>query len=255
MTEKSKNMKSFSVFKKKLQATIVIDSLKLLDVPTQTTKIYVSVKQWRRKQRSTSEDIIKNTVEWDDTITLENCRIPVKAPSKNKFFLRFSFRLEDASSGHKFTRFGFAELDLTTVQQDKKFTFESILHDCRYNSKFCCMIAVKLKDSVPPTMSTKGIKRCTSLTEQKSNCFQQFRSKYVGNTINESYPFEIRSLEKYSYSSSNDSNEEENENNQVQQKMVEKLPFSVTQSKMELLTKQVDDIINVIITKNDELYE
>ncbi|KAH0789829.1 hypothetical protein GPJ56_006331 [Histomonas meleagridis] len=197
----------------------------LSDIPTQATKIFIVIKQGRNRQNTRPTNIVKNAVQWDEDLTIE-CRIPSKPPSKKGDLLRFSFRLEDKSV-HKHVRYGFCEFDLTNLQNDIPFTFSSILEDCHYHTSFQCDIQAHLN---------KTIEEIPELP------FQEVRRVHTSDSM----PLDLKPHSNGSCSSQDD--DIEHDYHAQRDNMIFVLPFQVNPAKMEDLKKQVDDVINNLIS-------
>lgn len=64
--------------------------------------------------------------------------------SSNSFCLEFTFRLEDVS-GRSSTMYGRSVLDLTQISSAKNWEYQALLHECNYESRFSCLISIKMK--------------------------------------------------------------------------------------------------------------
>jgi hypothetical protein len=128
--------------------TVVISNLSLINIPTQATRIFIKVKHGRLASAFTpSVEIVDNSAEWKNPLRLQ-CRPTVSLSRGKPMFLRFSFRLEDAS-GRGYTRYGIAEQDLALVPRDENWFFVSQLSECSYSTKFQCTLYIPDKVARP----------------------------------------------------------------------------------------------------------
>ncbi|OHT16453.1 hypothetical protein TRFO_02717 [Tritrichomonas foetus] len=140
-----------------VSASVTLSQMKLENIPTQATPIYIKVKQYRSSRNTQSVKILDNSASWDESITL-NCKVPAKISSKkNKLYLRLSFRLEDVS-GRGHTRYGIGEIELMPINDapsddDDNMSLPGIhqisikLQRCTYKTVFSCLMTIKSKNT------------------------------------------------------------------------------------------------------------
>ena len=260
-TKTSNHMKLFHFFGKTgISAQVIIQRMKLNDIPTQATKIYIRIKQGRSRESTSAVKIENNSASWNETIMLD-CRLPEKRSSKKSFNLRFSFRLEDVS-GHGHSRYGVALLDLKSLIIDTNQSINLKLQSCSYKSRFSCVILarekvdknINLRSTMPslPILShdipltndmldlsdnesyeTKTIIRSSnSLLLQDSNNDIMSSGNIRKNNLTASLSF---------IETTADENIEENE-----------LPFTPYPGEIERLSQQVDEIITELLYSCDQ---
>jgi hypothetical protein len=197
-----------------------VSNLSVVNIPTQATRVFVKVKQGRLVSASTpSVEIVDNAAEWRSELRL-TCKVPHQPTRKKNLLFRFSVRLEDPS-GRGHTRYGIAEQDLASIPQRESWVFQTPLQQCNYRSDFRCTILVH----------GKIIARISSRSDRFHSVDLAALHRPSGDSI---------VLDK----SGNDSSQGEGDDEDI---AVEDFPFPVTEEKLDILIKQVDEIWTEVI--------
>lgn len=115
--------------------TVLLTNMKLNDIPTQNSRLYVRLKQCYTKKSTKPVQITDNSVRWNEDIDLK-CTLPKTIKKeKKKYLLNLSFRFENPS-GHGFVRYGNANIDLFALKINKEHHFEVPLEQCVDKSTF-----------------------------------------------------------------------------------------------------------------------
>ena len=228
-----------SFFKPGVSMQIQIRNMVLTDIPTQATRIFIRIKIGRNKQVTQLVKITENIAKWPDELTLET-RIPYKQHTRRPFALRFSFRLE-AVSGRSFTRYGNCQLELGSIPTLNDWEYQSHVHDCNYKSNFSCLITIKLKNSTDENAMTNQRFLTSSLSLDSIPQTHHFRR----------YGHKKKKLSKNHNTSNNRflllDQVKFHENNRQPIDIQDELPIKVKQEKLDILTKQVDDMISQVL--------
>lgn len=126
------NNTKFSFFHN-LKLDITLENLKLTNIPTQNSLVFMIIKQYRTKKNTESVKITKNEVDWTNPISLK-CQMPRKIKNATpRYFLHFSVRLENAS-GNGYKKYGVVDIDLSTFFYNRETHFQTVLKHCIDNS-------------------------------------------------------------------------------------------------------------------------
>ena len=119
---------------------VTLRDISLIDIPPHNTPIFIKGKQLNNEIQSKSVIISNNKAFWQEPLVIE-CKVTKKNTEKHTEPLRLSFRFE-SSSGSSFTRYGIAEIDVTTAFHENIKNVQLLLSNCSYNTKFHCLIDV-----------------------------------------------------------------------------------------------------------------
>jgi hypothetical protein len=209
-------------------STVVVSNLSIVNIPTQATRVFVKVKQGRLAGASTpSVEIVGNAAEWKSELRL-TCKVPHQPTRKKNLLLRFSVRLEDPS-GRGHTRYGIAEQDLASIVQNESWLFHTQLQQCNYRSEFRCTIVVHGK-----------------ITARISRRRERFHSVDLG-ALPHPPSLKATSADSLVFDRwTNDSSQGEGDDEDV---TVDDFPFPVTEEKLDVLLKQVEEVWTGVINR------
>lgn len=227
MTEKRK------IFKKEPVVSVILSNMRLVDIPTQTRRIYIKAKQGRFNSTAPSASIQDNTVTWSGSMTI-HCRAP--ANPKKKEVLRLSFRLEP-SNGNKYTRYGYITLDLASMKGNGKSSIDEKLSECQYKTKFTCDVVIepfglpKIPKAHRKKTSNESLSGQGELSHFKHEHQKQMNKSQSAGILNQSSSYKVTSEPDFD----SDPCEEM------------KLTISVSKEKMNCLEQQVDEILGMVL--------
>lgn len=229
--------------------TLTISNMKVTDIPTQNSRVFIRLMQYHTKRKTKPTQIIDNSVQWDDEINLK-CILPKKNKKMNqKFLLNISIRLEDPS-GRGFVRYGNVDIDVSVLKTTKEFHIELPIQQCIENSKFSADIINedplndenKANESKMHNDPAKNESLTPDHNSLSSFSMSTTDRKYIDQSISETSQ-STDFGDDFSYSLLSNQNE-------VSITVFENVEVKIKEPKMKELENQVDNIIAQIINNS-----
>ena len=235
---------------------IVIANLFLKDIPKRQSRVFLKLKAGKDSTTTKKQEISdQNIVEFSDPIILEY---------KQKYNLRFSFRLE-MSDGIKFSRYGICKIPYK-AQRDS-LHYEMKLKHCNEMPKMECDIllyssslinslrnqSANLQPNNERSISV-SMTKTLSLSDKKVNFPPMGNSSSsTTNKINKSYSVNTQPLPKLSdLSISSSINSFKTINTEPPPKISSIIPHKLTQERYLELETKIDELLASIINEEDD---
>lgn len=220
------------------RVTLIINNMKLIDIPPHQMCIYGKVKQ-ATEATTQSVKVVNNQAVYQQPLSID-CDVPQDPNCKNIKPLRFSFRLETKSL-QGFTRYGIAEIDLRSLLMQHNYKVHILLQNCVYNTCFECNVQFPFYITAAfPQVSSNGIEMSNSGSSH-SDDFSASISNDKSQSLTKSQTTTI-STTNLSTTGSISSG--------IPLEPYEMAPVSIDKAQYLLLENQINGLLASIITKN-----
>ena len=230
---------------------LLITNMKMTDIPTQNSRVYIHFKQYHSKKDTKPAQIVDNKVEWDEDVSLK-CTLPKNIKKqKKKFLLNISIRFEN-SSGHGYVRYGSVDVDIMELKVCKEHHFEIPLQNCIDNSTFSADL---INFNPLDNLSSPNDYEYNLNTSPAINQSVMTASRFPGpNSISVTAPTEL-SITEPSQSTNGGTNTASSQlspfkDSEVKVTIFGNIEVNIKELKMKELETQVDNIVAQIINNS-----
>lgn len=225
---------------------LILSNLKVNGIPTQSSRVFIRLKQYHSKKKTKPVEIKDNLVQWDEKVDIK-CTLPKTIKKINhKYLLNISVRFEN-SSGRGFIQYGNVDIDISVLRSSQEFHVDLPLQNCMEKSDFSCDI-----------FNENPLEECT---EPSNSILQSSIAVNENSTSNETTPTSLstvtnsadQSISEYSqYTEDNNNSACHSTSNRFCDKEVKVTVFdsievNVKELKLKEMESQVDYIVAQII--------
>ncbi|OHT14968.1 hypothetical protein TRFO_14632 [Tritrichomonas foetus] len=220
---------------------VKIKNMKIIDIPTRSSLIYIQAKQTHYKSKSKPVGVVKNMASWNDPIEIK-CIFPKnEIKSKKKFMIRLSFRFQtESTSGFK--RYGVVQLDIAGITYRRESHFEKGLNHCLDNAMFTCDLEYNLDDNDPINEWTEA----SPSQPPKSSSFYSLSENNQGSN-NE---LSMETSKDQCSNSDQKTNSETLSGTELNFRLCGDVMIKVNSQRMKTLEEQVDSVIASMINES-----
>lgn len=231
---------------------LLIANMKMKDIPTQNSRVFVHFKQYHAKKDTKPVEIVDNKVEWDEDVSMK-CTLPKNIKKqKKKFLLSISIRFEN-SSGRGYVRYGSVSVNITELKICKEHHFEVPLENCIDSSTFSAdLINFNPLDNLssPNDFNINNLNTSPAMNQSNNS-----PSRFSGPEDFSSTPPTDTSVSEISQSTNNGTNTMSSQistfkDTEVKVKVFDNVEVKVKELKMKELETQVDGIVAQIINNS-----
>lgn len=226
--------------------SLVISNMKVSGIPTQSSRVFIRLKQYHNKKKTKPTEIVENSVQWDDEVNLK-CTVPkIIRKINRKFFLNISIRFEKVS-GRGYVPYGSADIDISVLKTTQEFHINLPLQQCMEKSDFSCDIFNEspLNELTAPNNSI--LQKSIAVTENSTTRNETTPTTFSTTTNSADQSFSEYSQFTDDNNSTNHSISNHHFDKNVKVTVFDNIEVNMTEPKMKELENQVDYIVAQII--------